>query len=89
MLSKTTTVAKEHELRQAVKDYESQLVQATQSLAEFKHRALTAEVNPNQAHFYHLVVFKRSLDESGRVANQYFTYTRAGKGSEGKDGTCE
>ncbi|KAJ4000146.1 hypothetical protein F5050DRAFT_1563626 [Lentinula boryana] len=35
--------AKEHELRQAVKDYESQLVQVTQSLAEYKHRALTAE----------------------------------------------
>ncbi|KAG7095430.1 hypothetical protein E1B28_006179 [Marasmius oreades] len=37
--------AKEHELRQAVKDYESQLLQATQSLAEFKHRALTAELS--------------------------------------------
>ncbi|KIY47386.1 hypothetical protein FISHEDRAFT_27774, partial [Fistulina hepatica ATCC 64428] len=36
--------AKDHELRQAVKDHESQLLQATQSLAEFKHRALTAEV---------------------------------------------
>jgi hypothetical protein len=36
--------AKDHELRQAVKDYESQLVQATQSLAEFKSRALNAEV---------------------------------------------
>lgn len=37
-------VAKDHELRQAVKDYESQLVQVTQSLAEFKSRALNAEV---------------------------------------------
>ncbi|KAE9408017.1 hypothetical protein BT96DRAFT_803108, partial [Gymnopus androsaceus JB14] len=37
--------AKEHELRQAVRDYESQLAQVTQSLAEFKHRALTAEMN--------------------------------------------
>lgn len=36
--------AKDHELRQAVKDYESQLTQTTQSLAEYKHRALTAEV---------------------------------------------
>jgi hypothetical protein len=36
--------AKDHELRQAVKDYDSQLNQATLSLAEFKHRALTAEV---------------------------------------------
>ncbi|KAF9078828.1 hypothetical protein BDP27DRAFT_1310245 [Rhodocollybia butyracea] len=36
--------AKEHELRQAVKDYESQLVQVTQSLAEYKHRATTAEM---------------------------------------------
>ncbi|KAJ7461844.1 hypothetical protein B0H11DRAFT_1735726 [Mycena galericulata] len=35
--------AKDHELRQAVKDYNSQLIQATQSLAEYKHRALTAE----------------------------------------------
>ncbi|KIK68586.1 hypothetical protein GYMLUDRAFT_36044 [Collybiopsis luxurians FD-317 M1] len=37
--------AKEHELRQAVKDHESQVVQVTQSLAEYKHRALTAEAN--------------------------------------------
>ncbi len=37
--------AKDHELRAAVKDLESQLLQATQSLAEFKHRALTAEVS--------------------------------------------
>ena len=37
-------VAKEHELRQAVEDYQSQLTQTTQSLAEYKHRALTAEV---------------------------------------------
>ncbi|KAJ7634718.1 hypothetical protein FB45DRAFT_743754 [Roridomyces roridus] len=36
--------AKDHELRQAVKDYDSQLIQVTQSLAEFKHRALTAEL---------------------------------------------
>ncbi|KAF8234943.1 hypothetical protein L208DRAFT_1358938 [Tricholoma matsutake] len=36
--------AKEHELRQAVKDYDSQLIQTTQALAEFKHRALTAEL---------------------------------------------
>ena len=36
--------AKDHELQQAVKDYESRLTQVTQSLAEFKHRALTAEV---------------------------------------------
>ncbi|KAF8155719.1 hypothetical protein B0H34DRAFT_714546 [Crassisporium funariophilum] len=36
--------AKDHELRQAVKDFESQLFQATQSLAEYKHRALTAEL---------------------------------------------
>lgn len=37
-------LAKDHELRQAVKDYESQLVQVTQSLAEFKLRAFNAEV---------------------------------------------
>ncbi|KAG6834980.1 hypothetical protein H0H93_005946 [Arthromyces matolae] len=37
-------IAKDHELKQAVKDYESQLTQVTQSLAEFKHRALTAEI---------------------------------------------
>ncbi|KAI0074083.1 hypothetical protein K474DRAFT_1602144 [Panus rudis PR-1116 ss-1] len=36
--------AKEHELQQAVKGYETQLLQVTQSLAEFKHRALTAEL---------------------------------------------
>lgn len=37
-------VAKDHELRQAVKDSDSQLTQITQLLAEFKHRALNAEV---------------------------------------------
>ncbi|KAJ7240477.1 hypothetical protein C8J57DRAFT_1478116 [Mycena rebaudengoi] len=36
--------AKDHELRQAVKDYNSQLIQVTQSLAEYKHRALTSEL---------------------------------------------
>ncbi|KAI0355884.1 hypothetical protein OH77DRAFT_1503859 [Trametes cingulata] len=36
--------AKEHDLKQAVKDYESQLMQVTQSLAEFKSRALNAEL---------------------------------------------
>ncbi|KAF8649187.1 hypothetical protein AX16_005985 [Volvariella volvacea WC 439] len=36
--------AKDHELRQAVKDYDAQLMQATQQLAEYKHRALTAEL---------------------------------------------
>jgi len=33
-----------HELHQAVKGYESQLLQATQAFAEYKHRAITAEV---------------------------------------------
>ncbi|KAK7047397.1 hypothetical protein VNI00_006628 [Paramarasmius palmivorus] len=36
---------KEHELRQAVKDYEDRLLQATQSLAEYKARALNAELS--------------------------------------------
>ncbi|KAI0918396.1 hypothetical protein AcV5_002395 [Taiwanofungus camphoratus] len=36
--------AKDHELQQATKDYESQITSVTQSLAEFKHRALTAEL---------------------------------------------
>jgi len=36
--------AKDHELRQAVHDYKTQLDQVTQSLAEFKHRALNAEL---------------------------------------------
>ncbi|CAL1699133.1 unnamed protein product [Somion occarium] len=36
--------AKDHEVQQAVKGYETQLLQVTQSLAEFKHRALTAEL---------------------------------------------
>ncbi|KAG5349513.1 hypothetical protein C0989_003342 [Termitomyces sp. Mn162] len=36
--------ARDHELKQSVKDYETQLTQVTQSLAEFKHRALTAEL---------------------------------------------
>lgn len=36
--------AKDHELQQAIKGHESQLIEVTQSLAEFKHRALTAEL---------------------------------------------
>ena len=36
--------AKDHDLKQAVKDYESQLLQVTQSLAEYKSRALNAEL---------------------------------------------
>ncbi|KAG6854485.1 hypothetical protein C0991_006087 [Blastosporella zonata] len=42
--------AKDHELKQAVKDYDSQLTQVTQSLAEFKHRALTAELQLEESH---------------------------------------
>lgn len=37
-------IAKDHELRQAVRDLDAQLTQVTQSLAEYKHRAHTAEV---------------------------------------------
>ncbi|KAF9002798.1 hypothetical protein BDZ89DRAFT_1095865 [Hymenopellis radicata] len=36
--------AKDHELRQAVKDRDSQLHRLEQDVAEFKHRALTAEL---------------------------------------------
>jgi hypothetical protein len=36
--------AKDHELRQAVSEREAQLADITQSLAEYKHRALQAEV---------------------------------------------
>jgi hypothetical protein len=43
-VSANMEAAKDHELRQAVQDYKSQLDQVTQSLAEFKHRALNAEV---------------------------------------------
>lgn len=38
-------LAKDHELRQAVQDYKSQLDKVTVSLEEFKHRALSAEVH--------------------------------------------
>jgi len=36
--------AKDHEIKQAVKDFESRFNDVTVSLAEFKHRALTAEL---------------------------------------------
>ncbi|KAI0754302.1 hypothetical protein C8Q80DRAFT_1094324 [Daedaleopsis nitida] len=36
--------SKDHDLKQAVKDFESQLNQVTQSLAEYKSRALNAEL---------------------------------------------
>ncbi|KAF8879649.1 hypothetical protein CPB84DRAFT_1793144 [Gymnopilus junonius] len=42
--------AKDHELKEAVKDFESQLLQTTQSLAEYKHRALTAELQLEESH---------------------------------------
>ena len=38
--------AKDHEIRQAVSDLETRYSEVTVSLAEFKHRALTAEVRP-------------------------------------------
>ncbi|KAF9816844.1 hypothetical protein IEO21_03818 [Rhodonia placenta] len=41
--------AKDHELRQATKEYESQLQSVTQSLAEYKHRALTAELQTDDS----------------------------------------
>jgi hypothetical protein len=37
-------LAKDHELLQAVGEREAQLADITQSLAEYKHRALQAEV---------------------------------------------
>lgn len=51
--------AKDHELRQAVKEYNSQLTQVTQSLAEYKHRALTAEVLLISSNFMHVPIFTR------------------------------
>ncbi|OSD05188.1 hypothetical protein PYCCODRAFT_1432941 [Trametes coccinea BRFM310] len=36
--------AKDHDLKQAVREYETQLTQVTQSLAEYKSRALNAEL---------------------------------------------
>ncbi|TFK86568.1 hypothetical protein K466DRAFT_523981 [Polyporus arcularius HHB13444] len=36
--------SKEHDLKQAIREYETQLVQVTQSLAEYKSRALNAEL---------------------------------------------
>jgi hypothetical protein len=44
VLHAETLAAKEHELSQAVKDYRSQLDDVVMSLAEFKRRALDAEV---------------------------------------------
>ncbi|KAI5118545.1 hypothetical protein M0805_008485 [Coniferiporia weirii] len=37
-------LSKDHELRQAVRDRDTQLTQVTQALAEYKHRAHTAEL---------------------------------------------
>ncbi|KAG6812186.1 hypothetical protein H0H92_003991 [Tricholoma furcatifolium] len=59
-------VAKDHELKQAVKDYDTQLTQATQSLAEFKHRALTAEVKSGFFSIYNVAdtLSQLQLEES-------------------------
>ncbi|EPQ52346.1 hypothetical protein GLOTRDRAFT_80624 [Gloeophyllum trabeum ATCC 11539] len=50
--------AKEHELKQAVKEHEDQFNQLTQSLAEYKHRALTAELQ-----------LEESTSNSSRIQN--------------------
>ncbi|KAF8627337.1 hypothetical protein AX15_004410 [Amanita polypyramis BW_CC] len=42
--------AKDHELRQAVEDYRLQLNQTVDQLAEYKHRALTAEAELSETH---------------------------------------
>ena len=42
-------LAKDHELRQAVRDRDAQITQVTQALAEYKHRAHTAEVSEHHS----------------------------------------
>ena len=53
----TAAVAKDHELQQAVKDYQVQLNRATEQLAEYKSRALTAEVRAFLLYFVAYSVF--------------------------------
>ena len=60
-------------MRQAVKDYESQVFQATQSLAEYKHRALTAEVCA-QSSKLQIPQTDYSLAETRGIKYEYNTY---------------
>ena len=59
-----SSTAKDHELRQAVKEKDAQLIQATQALAEFKHRAHTAEVS--KLAFISFLVNEKYPDAVGR-----------------------
>ena len=67
--------AKDHELQDAVKDYETRLVQVTQSLAEFKHRALQAEVSIAVTSY--LLRPDRVLDATRRVFDEFYANTTA------------
>ncbi|KAF9002801.1 hypothetical protein BDZ89DRAFT_649815 [Hymenopellis radicata] len=64
--------AKDHELRQAVKDRDSQLHRLEQDVAEFKHRALTAEVAifcpaPYETHDIHQLALEESQTNTTRT----------------------
>ncbi|KAG5641132.1 hypothetical protein DXG03_005946 [Asterophora parasitica] len=61
--------AKDHELKQAVKEYDSQLTGVTQSLAEFKHRALTAEVGAYDVAFASALLTRRQLQLEESTTN--------------------
>ena len=59
-------------MKQAVQDYEAQIVQITQSLAEYKHRALTAEVNLNlkATRSYSEMLSQLALEESSNNSSR-------------------
>ena len=46
------SIVKDRELEQAIKNHETRMLEITQQLADFKHRALTAEV------FLHSISFE-------------------------------
>ena len=65
-------VAREHELHQAVKDYKTQLDDVTLSLADYKRRALDAEVCLCLFTFWSSVLFamQLQLDENKSSASR-------------------
>lgn len=73
-------LAKDHELRQAVEDYQAQLNQAIDQLAEYKHRALTAEVRAIT-----IVYMMAYFDSIGRVIRNSSEHVKSARPRERRE----
>lgn len=73
-------VAKDHEIRQAVKDFESRFNDVTVSLAEYKHRAITAEVR--SCTWSSMLYLSRTIAPTRRIIHKCVAFARVRKGGE-------